>query len=226
MIKGLKSLFVKPDEDEIESAESFPKNTSSPASSGSGEALKFPGNEISNKYVDQVMTMYENGLSSINMPGYDFFEFYSAVKNVSNADTSVYKMAFKMASAMDSTITAQKLIETADFYITKLNDVHDTFEQQGNTKLKQIQINSQEENNRLSKEISGGMDKITEMKKQIADLEKKILENQNNLRQLANKYEPERNDINLRLDANEKVKKLVSKRIETVKNEITKFLIS
>ncbi len=64
----------------------------------------------------EVLQVYEEGLESINLPGYDFYEFYQAMSATGSATPQVYTLAYRMAKTLDKTITPQKLIESAAFY--------------------------------------------------------------------------------------------------------------
>jgi hypothetical protein len=47
-------------------------------------------------------------------------------------------MAFQMASTMDKTVTVQKLTADAEFYISKINEVHSQYSSQGQQKINTI----------------------------------------------------------------------------------------
>ncbi len=146
------------------SSNSFPKSTS-PVS-------KFPENPpkstiVNDSILNTVIEMYESGFESLNKPGYDFYEFFKAIKAVGSNDPSVYKMALTMAQSVEQGVTKSSLLSQADFYISEIGKVHKQYENQGNSKKSEI-LNDQKSNkDKLSKEIS--------------DLEKKLLEIQNQI---------------------------------------------
>ena len=45
---------------------------------------------IDNAILNSVIEMYESGFESLNLPGYDFYEFFKAIKAVGSNDPNVY----------------------------------------------------------------------------------------------------------------------------------------
>ena len=117
---------------------------------------------INNSILENVIEMYEAGFESLNLPGYDFYEFFKAIKSVGSNDPGVYKMAMTMASSVDSKVTKTSLLDGADFYIKEINNVHQQYQTKGNSKREEIQNNQQSQKKILTSEIS--------------DLEKQILQ--------------------------------------------------
>lgn len=108
-------------------------------------------------------------LEANNIDGMDYFEFSKVLKSLSNtgmADPLRYQAAFSSLQA-NSNLTKQKLIETADFYIEKLDQEEKSFgaemqnevDAQVNSRLyqaksKQDEISKkQEEINKLQNEM-------------------------------------------------------------------------
>src|SRR5687767_3998523 len=141
MLKNWKSLFVKDlesdtEKDKPESTFSFPVNaTTHTANTGAAPVIPTATDPV----VSEVIEVYESGLDSINMPGYDFYEFYKAISSIGHANEHTYQLAYQMAKSLDKTITAQKLTADAEFYISKINEVHGQYVNQGQQKLNTLQ---------------------------------------------------------------------------------------
>lgn len=69
------------------------------------------------------------------MPGY---EFYQTITVAGSPTEQSYKMAFQMAQILDKSITVEKLMHDAEFYISKINEVHSQYAAQGQAKLNAV----------------------------------------------------------------------------------------
>ena len=103
-----KALFVNEEDRSGEKgpnrSESKSRATSFPEESKTSTKFPEPVNRpapdngiVDNNVLGTVVEMYEAGFESLNQPGYDFYEFFKAIKAVNNNDASVYKMAFTIA---------------------------------------------------------------------------------------------------------------------------------
>jgi len=151
MIKNWKSLFVKQEDQTPETTNapspSFPISDHFPTT-GTNSAK---ADDITiDPDVKEVMDIYEKGLDSINMPGYDFFEFYRAVTVAGYNNEQAYNMAYQMARTMDTTVSVPKLVNDAEFYISKINEVHSQYVTQGQQKLNQLKEKKSSEKNELN----------------------------------------------------------------------------
>jgi len=109
---------------------------------------------VSQEYVEKALQVYQQGFDSLNQPGYDFYEFYQGLSDEDKTNPSVYPMAFRMASAMDKTITKEKLIGQADFYISKIMESYNGFVSSGNSKKQELLSQKENENHSLTNELS------------------------------------------------------------------------
>jgi hypothetical protein len=101
MLKNFKSLFVKTDEEE-------PEKTSNPIQDYSFPVAHTPivdsapppvpqaQPSATDPIISDVLKTYESGLESINMPGYDFYEFYQTITVAGSPTEQSYKMAFQI----------------------------------------------------------------------------------------------------------------------------------
>lgn len=168
-----KSLFVNEQSDTIDNNKpaaktSFPKenNLKFPEQSSSVKPT-LTNKDVNSGVLDSVIEMYEKGFDSLNLPGYDFYEFFKAIKAVNSEDPSIYKMAITMAQSTDSKVTKDSLLQGSNFYIDEINKVHKLYEDKGSSKKEKI-INNQ-------------LDKKNSLISEIAVVEKQILKLQNEL---------------------------------------------
>ncbi|WP_109097446.1 hypothetical protein [Aquimarina sp. AU58] len=169
-----KGLFINDETSEgekpIETTSAPPSSNSFPESGKSGS--KFPVHPpkatlVSDSVLTTIIEMYESGFESLNKPGYDFYEFFKAIKAVGSNDPSVYKMAFTMAQGVDSNVSKNSLLTQADFYIKEIEKVHKQYQNQGSSKKSKILSTQKNRKDTLNTEIS--------------DLEKKLIEIQNQI---------------------------------------------
>ncbi len=219
-----KGLFIN---DEISEGEKPIETTSAPTSSNSfpesGKSFsKFPVHPpkatlVSDSVLTTIIEMYESGFESLNKPGYDFYEFFKAIKAVGSNDPSVYKMAFTMAQGVDSNVSKNSLLTQADFYIKEIEKVHKQYQNQGNSKKSKILSTQKNRKDTLSTEIS--------------DLEKKLIEIQNQisvkkdlLQSVDADMVSEVSEIDQKIVANDKARskilETISAVVEGIKNNI------
>src|ERR1035437_201348 len=97
--------------------------TNSPASVGM--CISNPNGMFDEKFYNNFLQVIEAN----NIDGMDYFEFSKVLKSLSNtgmADPLKYQAAFSSLQAT-SNLTKQKLIETADFYLDKLDQEEKSF---------------------------------------------------------------------------------------------------
>lgn len=224
-MKNWKSLFVKSDDtDEKKVAQpdaqfSFPVgSTTTPANT----STPVTGSNIDQATLNEVIGVYERGVDSINMPGYDFYEFYKAITTIGNAGEQVYGMAFQMAKSMDNNITPKKLMTDADFYISKINEVHSQYSTQGQQKLNSLEAKKNEEKNKLMLEIEHGTQQVTQLRNQLQSLESDINQKRITLSTIDGKYSPQESDIRQKLLANDNARQISVMKLTSVKEGIQK----
>ncbi len=209
-----KGLFINEEEtsgsEKPASTESTSRSTSSFPDS-TKPISKFPNQPpkstlVSDSVLNTVIEMYESGFESLNKPGYDFYEFFKAIKAVGSNDPSVYKMALTMAQGVDSKVTKALLLSQADFYIKEIEKVHKQYDTQGNSKKSSILDTQKNKKDSLNTEIS--------------DLEKKLIEIQNQisvkkdlLQSADTDFVSEVSEIDQKIVANDKAR---SKILETI----------
>ncbi|HEX8377659.1 MAG TPA: hypothetical protein VF602_07560 [Pedobacter sp.] len=225
MLKNFKSLFIKTDEEVPEKATSqtekfsFPINNSANIST-SPSASSEP---VSDPATTEVLKVYHDGLESINMPGYDFYEFYQSVSIAGDTEPA-YKMAFQMARTLDKTITTQKLMHDAEFYISKINEVHSQYISKGQTKLNSINDTKNAEKTKLSTEIEQASSRIAQLRKEMQQLEADITVKRNILAKIDENHYPQEKSIKEKLSANDFAHQTSINKLNNIKEGILKFL--
>ncbi len=228
-MKNWKSLFVKSDEVE---EKSVPKTTSDSFSFpiGNTPVTSMPaalsGGSIDQSVLNEVVSVYEKGIESINMPGYDFYEFYKAISTIGNAGEQTYNMAFQMAKSMDGNVTPQKLLGDAEFYISKINEVHSQYTMQGQQKLNSLEAQKNEEKNKLMTEIEQGTQQVNQLRNQLQALESEINQKRVTLSTVDGKYHPQESTIRQKLLANDNAKQISVIKLVAVKEGIQKNIKS
>jgi len=224
MVKNWKNLFVKTDEKEnkkesVSESYSFPVNDSS-----SPQKSNVTAPPIADPTVVEVLKVYEDGLDSINMPGYDFYEFYKTVASTGNPNEQTYLMAYSMAKTLDKTITPSKLLTDAEFYISKINEVHSQYVTQGQQKLNSIQEKKASEKNQLQAEIDNGSRRINELRAELQSLESEINQKKNILVKVDDSYYPQEKSIREKLSANDMARNTSIDKLNSIKEGIKRII--
>lgn len=231
MIKNWKSLFVKENEAEATSESktakgstesySFPVGDTPVMPSGSGAAAASPSID---PVVKEVLDVYESGLDSINMPGYDFYEFYKAISSIGQINESTYQLAYQMAKSLDKTVTAQKLMTDAEFYISKINEVHGQYVSQGQSKLNSLQEKKNADKDKLQREIDAAASRITQLRAELQQLEAEVNQKRGVLAKTDEGFYPQEKAIREKLMANDMARKISIDKLNSIKDGILKFI--
>ncbi len=232
---GLKDLFIVSDENANDqpkqevvkpttSATKFPtiETTEEPSSIfsafGFGKTetptpVHSMSTQASNEHLEKAFDLYQKGFDSLNQPGYDFYEFYQAVMQAGPTNPQIYAMALTMASAMDKSVTKDKLIQQSEFYLGEINKVYQDYNSKGLAKKQELTTQKQHENESLVSELSLLRQQLEAIQTQIADRE-------NKLSVIDVKYAPMMGEVDSKLSANDIAKNKIVQSIEQVKNGI------
>ncbi len=179
---------------------------------------KFPqstvkASDIANSTLATVVEMYESGFESLNQPGYDFYEFFKAIKAVGSNDASVYKMALTMAQSVDSGVSKAKLLTQGEFYVNEIDKVHKQYQKQGNSKKDQISAAKKAEKSNLSAEILA-------LEKQLIEIQNQISVKKDQLASLDSSLLNDVSEIDQKIAANDMARAKILETIMTVVNGI------
>ena len=228
MMKNWKSLFVKTEEAAPEKKESMPDSFSFPVSNTNTApnqpAVTYTAQVVNDPVLSEVLQVYENGLESINMPGYDFYEFYKSITSTGLAGEQTYNMAYQMARTLDKTITSQKLVHDAEFYISKINEVHSQYVSQGNQKLNALQEKKVAEKSKLNGEIDQAAQRIAQLRAELQQLESDISQKRTALSKVDEGFNPQEKSIREKLNANDMARKTSIDKLNMIKEGILRFI--
>jgi hypothetical protein len=232
---GLKDLFIVSDENANEqpkqevvkpttSATKFPTSETTEEPSSIFSAFGFGKTEtptppptmptqVTNEHLEKAFELYQKGFDSLNQPGYDFYEFYQAVMQAGPTNPQIYAMALTMASAMDKSITKDKLVQQSEYYLAEINKVYQDYNAKGLSKKQDLTAQKQHENESLVGELSLLRQQLEAIQTQIADRE-------NKLSVIDVKYAPMMVEVDSKLSANDMAKNKIVQSIEQVKNGI------
>jgi len=227
-MKNWKSLFVKETESETEKKDkkettesfSFPASDAHATVISSGTA---PQPSI-DPVVKEVLDVYESGLDSINMPGYDFYEFYKAISSIGTVNEHTYTLAYQMAKSLDKTITPQKLMTDAEFYISKINEVHGQYVSQGQQKLNTLQEKKNTDKDKLQREIDAAAARITQLRAELQQLEAEVNQKRGVLAKTDEGFYPQEKAVREKLQANDMARKISIDKLNTIKEGILKYI--
>lgn len=227
MMKNWKSLFVKETESETEKkatpteSYSFPVGGDAPVIPAASAAAS---SSAIDPVVKEVLDVYESGLDSINMPGYDFYEFYKAITSIAQVNESTYQLAYQMAKSLDKTITAQKLMTDAEFYISKINEVHGQYVSQGQQKLHSLQEKKNTDKDKLQREIDAGAARITQLRAELQQLEAEVNQKRGALAKTDESFYPQEKAVREKLMANDMARKVSIDKLNSIKEGILKYI--
>ncbi len=221
-MKSFKNLFIKEDTEPEQEEEkpSFPVSGSNPANFSHTSAPP----SGSNPYLGEIIQVYEKGIESINMPGYDFYDFFLAIKAAGAQNEAIYKMAFQMGKTMDANITAQKLASDAEFYVSKINEVYQNYAQKGSQKLQGLEAEQKAERESLTNEAKALEADIHKLKQEIISMEQKLSEARSQLTKVNEKFKPQEDVIKQKLLANDQAMQVSVQKLNSVKEGIMKYI--
>lgn len=161
-------------------------------------------------HLDKIVQLYETGFDGLNLPGYDFYEFFKAVISGGIDNPQVYAMAFSMGKAMDNNVSKDTLVTQSQFYIDEIMKVHKNYVENGTTKKNQLVSTKESERSQLVSELDS-------LKMQMEVISNQIVVKQTSLGDIDNKYSNDLLDIDCKLMANDVAKDRILSSINSVK---------
>jgi outer membrane murein-binding lipoprotein Lpp len=232
MIKNWKNLFVKQGDAEGQKENenttdsfSFPVNNNASAPTQASTGYQYTAPPVNDPATTEVLQVYENGLDSINMPGYDFYEFYRAINSTPHPGEQTYHMAFQMARTLDKTISPEKLLKDAEFYISKINEVHSQYVTQGQQKLNGMQERKNSDKNKLQSEIDQASARISQLRAELHQLESDINQKRTALGKIDDSFAPQERSVREKLNANDMARRVSIEKLNVIKDGIQKFIL-
>jgi hypothetical protein len=173
------------------------------------------GTQVAPEHINKALSAYQQGLISLKQVGYDFQNFYDALSDEDKKNPSVYQMAVRFATSMDKSVTKDKLVQSADYYIGKIQENYKNYVDSGNTKKQAILTQKADENHNLSSELEMLEGQAQAIQTQIADRKNKIAS-------IDYKYATQLSEIDSKLAANDIARDQVVGSLELVKQGIIK----
>jgi hypothetical protein len=125
-------------------------------------------------------------------------------------------MALAMATGMDGSLTKEKLISQADYYISELNKTFQTYADNGNGKKQSLISEKNSENQTLTSDLAN-------LKAQVEALTIQINNKQVLLSSIESKYQPLINEVDSKLRANEVAKNDIVNKISKIKTNLSQI---
>lgn len=185
----------------------------SPQPTNFGSQINTSKIDSTQEHLEKAIELYENGFNSINQDGFDFYEFFQSVSHGGMTNPQVYAMAYAMGTAMDKTISKEKLMSQADFYIDEITKVYDENVAKGSGKKDNLLKQKESENQTLANEL-------TMFQQQLEALQIQIADRQSKLQAIDGKYQPHLDEVDSKLNANTIAKNKIVEAIKTVKSGI------
>lgn len=188
MFKGLKNLIYDevPDEQDVTSQQPIQQQVQTQpviSSQQTGGVFSLPSPVANTGQVDQkFLDHFQELFDSSNMVGIDYYEFRKSLDSLSTQsvdDKTKFSMVFNILLATDKNLTKQHLIDTANQYLSIMNDDKTNFAGTVEKKKNKELVSRQNQIKDLDNDVEAKT-------KQIAELTKAIQDNQNQKVQLQN----------------------------------------
>lgn len=227
----LKNLFVIDNDDEQKKDETvkepvqnkFPISDSKPAETSifsnfgfgkpSQNVTPTSTSQASPEHIAKALDAYKQGLQSLKQPSYDFLNFFDALSDEDKNNPAIYQMAVKFATSMDKSVTKDKLIQSADFYVSKIQEHYSNYVTSGNNKKQTVLSQKADENRSLSADLDL-------LEQQAQAIQTQIQDRKNKIASIDSKYAIQLSDIDSKLAANDIAKNEIVSSLETVKQGI------
>ena len=232
----LKNLFVIDNDDtkktepvkETVQTNKFPVSDSKPAETSNSIFSNFgfgKSNTTSNQtvtpsatnaspeHINKALEAYQQGLQGLKQSGYDFQNFYDALSEEDKNNPAYYQMAVKFASSMDKSVTKDKLVTSADFYIGKIIENYNNYINSGNAKKQTVLAQKADENRSLNADLDL-------LEQQAQAIQTQIQDRKNKISSIDGKYSAQLNEIDSKLAANDIAKNQIVSSLELVKQGI------
>jgi hypothetical protein len=168
---------------------------------------------FSQDHLNKALETYQKGFDSLRQAGFGFYELYQAITHGGIDNPQIYTMAYAMGYGMDKTISKDKVLQQADFYINEIQKVYSDYVAKGNAKKQELLTQKNNENQSLSHEVDL-------IKQQIDALNLQLNDRQSKLSAIEGKYMPMIAEIDSKLAANDSAKTQVVTSIQQVKTGI------
>lgn len=203
-------LVPEKNQNSISNSDKFPTSTASPIIPNSTPIAE-------NKFLAEILSVYENGFDTLNNEGFDFFELYKSVCAVGINNPQSYQMAFAMGKSLRPEITKQFLLDKSDYYISEIEKVHKNYDVIGNARNTEL-------NNSVSLQKSNLTKEIETLQNQISALQNTLQSKVAELGKIDSDVTTSFEEIKLKIHANNEAKQKILESINTVVAGIKQYL--
>jgi hypothetical protein len=172
---------------------------------------------VSGEVNEDIKEQLTRVLLESNIQGYDYLEFRDSINNMASvipSEPERFKAAF---AAVSSIVTVEKLVETADFYLSRLASKKTEFEEAAQGMYEQNVTAKEGEISAMDQSIAEKQEQITKLNQEISELQQSKIALQNDAITEKAKIEKVNLDFNTTYDE-------ISRSIEQDKTKISTYL--
>lgn len=118
----------------------------------------------------EIKQQLAQALEEANQPGYDYFELAQSIKaqeNIIPSESLRFQASFATASAMGPSVTPDKLIDSAKFYLTVLKKKEDDFNAALEKHVQETVTSKQDDINKYDSDMQGKAAQIKQLTEEI-----------------------------------------------------------
>ncbi len=170
-----------------------------------------------NRFLGEILDVYQKGFESLNQEGFDFFELYKSVNAVGVSNPQSYQMAYAMGKTLNPNLSKEFLLEKGKYYLIEIDKVYQKYDTVGNSKKTEL-------NAKLSLEKKNLTDVISNLENQILKLQEQLESKKLELNKIDSNNEQEFSELQLKIEANNVAKQKIQESINIVITGINQYL--
>lgn len=178
VLKNLKSLFIEDDNTSPKKEKPAPKDATPPKPPKGGDDFVKPSPkevETSGNVDEKIVNTLFQAIEQNNLKGFDYLEFKQAVQGLKKmvADEATrFKSAFATASTMG--ITMDKLVDSANYYVSILDKEKSQFIKAANDQSNRLVGDRKKELDHLMKSLADKKRMIDQLQQELSKGEERI----------------------------------------------------
>lgn len=222
VLKNLRSIFIVEEDngtkepDAKTSAEVPSKGAKAKPSNSQPKSNPRPVSDIpSGKTDDRIVNTLFEAMERANLDGFDYIEFKRSVRGLEKMVTDEatrFKSAFATASTMG--VTMDKLVETANHYVTILDRERQQFFSAAAQQTKKLVDNREKELKQMLQTMADKKRMIEQLNKELDESEQKMKAMQDSIEEASSKIEHTKKNFDVSFNY---LRELISNDIEKIK---------
>jgi polyhydroxyalkanoate synthesis regulator phasin len=185
-------------------------NQSSPIVNPVTTSVNFATKPAYNEFIKDFVARFQKLIEDNDQQGFDFKEFTESIfENSPNPGADIYRIVFNTAKKMDKTVNVAKLLESAGFYKSLVENAAVSTLKEADTKKQSLLNEKTNESNQLTTDLDTIGKNITRLEQQLQDLRDSQTTKTNELSLIDGKYESQFGDIEVKVGALNEAKLLV-----------------